>query len=105
MPEVLGLTRSGIRDRLVNGLAQWEVKMESVGTYELKGNLSRLLERVEHGERITITRRGKPVAVLGPPPSDKPDVKKVIEEFKAFAKGRSLGGISIRELIDEGRRF
>ena len=62
-------------------------------------------ERVQRGERITITRRGKPVAVLGPPPSEKPDVKKVIEDFKAFAKGRSLGDISIRELIDEGRRF
>jgi prevent-host-death family protein len=79
--------------------------MESVGTYELTRNLSKLLERVERGERITITRRGKPVAVLGPPPSEKPDVKKVIEEFKSFAKGRSLGDISIRELIDEGRRF
>ena len=67
--------------------------MESVGTYELKGKLSKLLERVERGESITITRRGKP------------DVKKVIEEFKAFAKGRSLGDITIRELIEEGRRF
>ena len=37
--------------------------------------------------------------------SEKPDVKKVIEDFKAFAKGRSLGDISIRELIEEGRRF
>lgn len=79
--------------------------MTTVGTYELKGNLSKLLERVERGERITITRRGKPVAVLVPPAEERPDVKKVIEEFKAFAKGRSLGGISIRELIDEGRRF
>jgi prevent-host-death family protein len=79
--------------------------MDSVGTYELKGNLSKLLERVERGERITITRRGKPIAVLVPPPAEKPDVRKVIEEFKAFAKGRSLGDVSIRELIEEGRRF
>jgi antitoxin (DNA-binding transcriptional repressor) of toxin-antitoxin stability system len=71
----------------------------------LKGNLSRYLERVERGETITITRRGKAVAVLAPAPIAKPDVRKVIEEFKAFAKGRSLGDISIRELIDEGRRF
>ena len=79
--------------------------MESVGTYELKGNLSKLLERVERGESITITRRGKPVAVLGPPTVEKPDVKNVIEELKAFAKGRSLGDITVRELIEEGRRF
>ena len=79
--------------------------MKTVGTYELKGNLSKLLERVERGERFTITRRGKPIAVLIPPAPERPDVRKVIEEFKEFAKGRSLGGISIRELIDEGRRF
>ena len=78
--------------------------MDSVGTYELKGNLSKLLERVERGERITITRRGIPIAVLAPR-AEKPDVKQVIEDFKAFARGRSLGGISIRELIEEGRRF
>jgi prevent-host-death family protein len=79
--------------------------MKSVGTYEVKGNLSKLLERVERGERITTTRRGKPVAVLAPRPAEQPGVKRVIEEFKAFAKGRSLGDISIRDLIDEGRRF
>ena len=79
--------------------------MESAGTYELDNSLASLVERVERGERITITREGKPVAVLGPLPSAKLDVAKVIEEFKAFAKGRSLGDISIRELIEEGRRF
>ena len=79
--------------------------MESEGTYEWKVNLSKLLKRVERGEKITVTRRGKPIAVLGPPLVEKPDVRKVIEDFKAFAKGRSLGGISIRELIEEGRRF
>jgi prevent-host-death family protein len=79
--------------------------MESVGTYELKGNLSKLLERVERGERITITRRGKPVAVLGPPPSEKPDVEEAVRKMKEFGKGRSLGGLSIREMIEEGRRF
>ncbi len=54
--------------------------METVGTYELKGNLSKLLARVEQGESITITRRGKPVAVLGPPTAERPDVKRVIIE-------------------------
>ncbi len=82
--------------------------MESVGTYELKGNLSKLLERVERGERITITRRGKPVAVLSPLPSEKPDVRKVIEEMRQFQKEHAptLGpDLTIRDLIEEGRRF
>jgi len=38
--------------------------MVEVGVHEAKTHLSRLLERVEAGEEIVITRRGKPVAVL-----------------------------------------
>lgn len=34
--------------------------------YEAKTNLSRLLERVERGERIVIARAGKPIAMLVP---------------------------------------
>jgi len=41
--------------------------MESVGTFEAKTHLTRLLERVAKGERIVITNRGKPVAMLVPP--------------------------------------
>jgi prevent-host-death family protein len=37
---------------------------ESVGIRELKNNASRIVERVEAGESITITRRGKPVATM-----------------------------------------
>jgi hypothetical protein len=33
------------------------------------------------------------------------DVREVIEEMKASRRGNTRGGISIRELIDEGRRF
>ena len=40
---------------------------ESVGAYEAKTHLPRLLERVSRGERITITRHGVPVAELVPP--------------------------------------
>jgi prevent-host-death family protein len=37
-----------------------------VNVHEAKTHLSRLLERVEGGERITIARAGRPVAVLVP---------------------------------------
>lgn len=40
--------------------------MESVGAYEAKTHLPQLLERVENGEEITITRHGRPVARLVP---------------------------------------
>ena len=44
----------------------------SVGSFEAKTHLPALLERVARGERITITKRGKPVAKLVPagPPTD-----------------------------------
>ena len=43
--------------------------MVSVGAYEAKTNLSKLLERVIRGEKITITKHGVPLAVLQPPAS------------------------------------
>lgn len=44
--------------------------MASVGIRELRQRASELLRRVEAGERIEITDRGRPVAVLAPLPDD-----------------------------------
>jgi prevent-host-death family protein len=82
--------------------------MESVGSFEAKTHLPQLLERVAQGEEFTITKHGKPVARLVPVVTSAPktDVRQVIEELKAFSKGNTLGeGISIRDLIEDGRRF
>ena len=40
--------------------------MESVSVAATKAHLSELLTRIEGGEEIVITRRGKPVARLSP---------------------------------------
>lgn len=40
--------------------------MTRVGMHEAKTNLSKLVERVEGGEEIVITRRGEPAARLVP---------------------------------------
>ena len=55
---------------------------ESVGSYEAKTHLPRLLDRVEHGETIVITRHGKPVAKLVPAAGEKarPDVREAVAE-------------------------
>ncbi len=80
--------------------------METVGAFAAKTHLSDLLERVERGERFIITRHGKPVAQLTPVDQRDPEaVKEAIARLKAFRKGHSLGGISLRELIEEGRRY
>ena len=80
--------------------------MSTVGAFEAKTFLSALLNRVSKGERITITRRGVPVAMLVPVPSSpKRDRAEVIQQLMEFGKGRSLKGLTIRGLLEEGRRF
>ena len=79
--------------------------METVGAYEAKTHLSKLLERVTKGERITITKHGVPVAVLQPfDPEKNIDAKSVIMELRRFRKKNILLGLSIREMLEEGRR-
>lgn len=78
---------------------------KTVGSYEAKTNLPRLLEHVAKGERVTITKHGVPVAVLVPaPPLEKRDVRSVIADLRALRKGASLKGLSLRKMIEEGRR-
>ena len=79
--------------------------MVTVGAYEAKTHLPKLLERVSKGERITITKHGVAVAVLEPPAQlKKEDPRVVIEKIRAFRKQHKLAGVSIREMIEEGRR-
>jgi prevent-host-death family protein len=81
--------------------------VETIGSFEAKTHLPQLLERVGKGEEFIITKHGKPVARLVPlqATKPKPDVRAAVEAMKKFRKGRSLGGVSIREMIEEGRRF
>ena len=78
--------------------------MVEVGAYEAKTNLSRLLERVERGERITLTRHGRPVAMLVPVDEKRPP-EEVVGEMRNFRRGRRLGSVELREMVEEGRRL
>lgn len=79
--------------------------MSTVGAYEAKTHLPKLLERVAKGERITITKHGVPVAVLQPPVSGRrSDVGVVIREIKEFRRHHHLNGLSVRDMLEEGRR-
>ena len=75
----------------------------TVGAYEAKTHLPALLAKVEQGETVTITRHGRPVARLVPFDVVYP-VADVIVELRELRRGVTTGGMSIRELIDEGRR-
>jgi prevent-host-death family protein len=81
--------------------------METIAAFEAETHLGELLDKVERGECVTITRCGKPVAQLVPAAAPAPDRDRaeVIRDLLAFGKGRKLDGSSIREMIDEGRRF
>ena len=81
--------------------------MQTVGSFEAKTHLPALLEQVQKGERIVITKHGVPVAMLvAPEEAARVDRKEVIAELKAFGRGRKLPeSVSVRDLIQEGRRF
>lgn len=79
--------------------------MRRVGAYEAKTHLPRLLDEVAQGEAITITKHGVPIAVLGPASTGATMTPATaIAGLRAFRRDHRLGGLSIRELIDEGRR-
>ncbi len=81
----------------------------SVGAYEAKVKLSELLDKVEHGEQVVITRRGKPIARLVPEGGH--DVAKAMAAVEALlAIGKELATQrvqvtqdEIRAMRDEGR--
>jgi prevent-host-death family protein len=80
--------------------------METIGAFQAKTHLGELLDRVERGESVTITRHGKPVAQLVPPSTvQKRKRADIIRDLLDFGRGRKLEGMSIREMIEEGRRF
>ena len=80
--------------------------MSTVGLFDAKTHLSALVDRVARGEEITITKHGVPVAVLTPAGNRrKKDPQKVTDRIRALRKGARLEGVTIRQLIEEGRRY
>ena len=87
-----------------------ESLLNTVGSFEAKTKLAELLDKVEAGEVVTITRRGKAVARLVPVKSDEgaEATRRVVEEIKRNRVGRGKpagAGTSIAELVRAGRRY
>jgi prevent-host-death family protein len=83
--------------------------MSSIGAFEAKNTLGSLLDRVEKGEEITITRRGTPVAKLVPANSgfDREKARAAAEGLRKLAESINapkFGWEEIRKMRDEGRR-
>lgn len=77
----------------------------AVGAHDAKTNLGRLLDRVEQGESIVITRHGEPIARLVPYEEaiDTARVQRAIDDILGVQRAQTLAGVSIEELINDGR--
>jgi prevent-host-death family protein len=78
--------------------------MQSVGAFEAKTHLPRLLQAVAAGESVIITKHGVPVAKLVPADRQGPQPGDVIGSLRQARRGVTLGGLSLADLISEGRR-
>jgi prevent-host-death family protein len=80
--------------------------MKEVGAFEAKNRLGTLLDWVEAGEEVVITRHGRPVArlVSAVGTFDRVAARRVADEIVADSQGLGLGGATLRELITEGRK-
>jgi prevent-host-death family protein len=79
------------------------VSSSSIGAYDAKTHLPRLLAQVERGESVTITKHGREVARLVPIDS-RCTPESVIAALRAARVGVRLDGESVRAMVEEGRR-
>ncbi len=81
--------------------------MALVGAFEAKTHLSDLLDRVSRGEKITITRHGVPAAMLVPVEEAKAKLthKEIVEGMRKLRNRVKPGKMTVREMVEEGRRF
>jgi prevent-host-death family protein len=77
----------------------------SIGAFEAKNRFSELLDRVRHGAEVVITKHDRPVAKIVPASAPvKAEREKTTSELRTLSKRYSLKGLSVRQLIEEGRR-
>jgi prevent-host-death family protein len=83
--------------------------MQEIGAFEAKNTLGALLDRVEHGEEIIISRRGKPVARLVPSGigTDLAAARAAAASLRTLAgeiQGSPMAWEELKAYRDEGRR-
>ncbi len=72
---------------------------------DAEARFQEIMRQAEAGERFLVTEEGQAVARITPPAETTVEERQaVIEKIKAERKGRTLGGLSIKELVNEGRR-
>ena len=82
--------------------------MDEIGAFDAKNKLSALLDKVEAGEEIVITRRGRPVAKLVPMTTETERERRSREVAQRIREhARKFGGKfnweEWKKLVNEGR--
>lgn len=82
---------------------------QTVTAFDAKNRLGRLLDRVQAGEEVVITRRGQAVARLVPVREQADEVADALEVFKQVRQSLAAEGVSVsrsqvRAWREEGRR-
>jgi prevent-host-death family protein len=76
-----------------------------IGAFDARNKLGSLLDLVEQGEEVTITRHGRPVArlVAASASIDRQAARGAANRIRSLRRGVTLGGINIKELVEDGR--
>ncbi len=82
--------------------------MPTVNLFDAKNRLSVLIDQVEEGQEVTITRRGKPVARLVPIEAQVEAARRAVAKLHALragiaARGQSFTWTELKEYRDAGR--
>ena len=79
--------------------------MERIGIYDARARLSELVERVEAGEEVILTRHGRPVVrmVAASAETDKSGAA-TVKRIRALRRELDVRGVDVRKLVVEGRR-
>ena len=79
--------------------------MERIGIYDARARLSELIERVQSGEEVVLTRHGEPVARLVPEKAQRKRSRAAaVTRIRALARKLDIRDVDVRKLIEEGRR-
>jgi prevent-host-death family protein len=86
-----------------------QIEAPEIGAFEAKNTLGRLLDRVQNGEEIVITRHGRPVARLVPNVGgiDRTQARAAADRIRAGAaqvKGGPFDWETLKADRDAGRR-
>jgi prevent-host-death family protein len=79
--------------------------MERIGIYDARAKLSELIDRVQSGEEVVLTRHGEPVARLVPEKARRKRSRAAaVARIRALSKKLNIRDVDVRKLIEEGRR-